>query len=76
MTTMQGSGDDGEMVASATSLYDLLQGIDGATTTTELPQLAHARDAEPAEMRALERLPKQDWPSLQAAVLTATTGWA
>ena len=62
-------------VSSATSLYDLLQGVNGETTTAELLAIANERGAGPAELRALQRLPEQDWASLQAAVLTATTGW-
>ncbi len=73
----RGSGREDERgnVASATTLYDLFDGIDGATTTAELVGLARERNADPAAWRALERLPDQEWPSLQAAVLTATTGW-
>ncbi len=75
MTTPNAHQPDESNVASATSLYDLLGSITGETTTTELMSLARERDASAAELRALERLPDQDWNSLQAAVLTATTGW-
>ena len=75
MTTPNTHDPDESNVASATSLYDLLGSITGETTTTELMTLARQRDASAAELRALERLPDQHWNSLQAAVLTATTGW-
>ncbi len=75
MTTPSAYDPDDGNVASATSLYDLLGNITGETSTAELLALARQRDGSAAELRALERLPDQHWESLQAAVLTATTGW-